>query len=150
MESGARGLRQRKDGRVRGGAGEQLDHGLLRPPDIPYYWDYASQYVLDDNFYSSLMGPTFPNHLYIASGTSGTVNMNYSWVLHGGIADDPEASFSLNTLSLDWGTLAQEMTGANVSWAWYNGQATPTEPSFETSCLSSPTSRTTQASSTSI
>jgi len=31
--------------------------------DIPYYWDYASKFVLMDNFFSSMMGPSLLNHL---------------------------------------------------------------------------------------
>ncbi len=48
-----------------------LTMGYYDRTEIPYYWDYADHYVLDDNFFSSLMGPSFPNHLYIASGTNG-------------------------------------------------------------------------------
>jgi len=43
--------------------------------DIPYYWDYADNFVLDDNFFSSMMGPSLPNHLYIASGANGPTNL---------------------------------------------------------------------------
>ena len=50
--------------------------GYYNRADIPYYWDYASNYVLDDNFFSSLMGPSFPNHLYMVSGTSGNITGN--------------------------------------------------------------------------
>jgi len=32
--------------------------------DIPNYWTYAQNFVLGDNKFSSLMGPSFPNHLY--------------------------------------------------------------------------------------
>ena len=31
--------------------------------DIPNYWQYAQNFVLGDNMFSSLMGPSFPNHL---------------------------------------------------------------------------------------
>ena len=64
--------------------GSNLTMGYYDRADIPYYWDYADHYVLDDNFFSSLMGPSFPNHLYIASGTNGPTNLSYSWVLNGG------------------------------------------------------------------
>jgi phospholipase C len=41
--------------------------GYYTRSDLPYYYDYADNYVLDDNFFSSLLGPSLPNHLYIAS-----------------------------------------------------------------------------------
>ena len=38
--------------------------------DIPIYWSYARQYVLADRFFTSVMGPSFPNHLSTIFGTS--------------------------------------------------------------------------------
>lgn len=43
---------------------------------IPYYWDYASRYVLMDNYYSSFLGPSFPNHMYLMEGQSEGINHN--------------------------------------------------------------------------
>jgi phospholipase C len=108
-----------------------LTMGYYDRSDIPYYWDYANQYVLDDNFFSSLMGPSFPNHLYIASGTNGPVsNLNYRWVLNGHVVDNPAPDFNWQGVSLDWSTLAQEMSNANVPWAWYDGEAKPLKPNI--------------------
>jgi phospholipase C len=44
--------------------------------DIPDYWTYAQQFVLGDAMFSSLMGPSFPNHLYTIAGQSGGVINN--------------------------------------------------------------------------
>ena len=105
--------------------------GYYDSSDIPYYWDYANQYVLDDNFFSSLMGPSFPNHLYIVSGTNGPANnLNYRWILNGGVVDNPATNFNWSGVSLDWSTLAQELSNANVPWSWYDGQARPTKPNI--------------------
>jgi phospholipase C len=38
--------------------------------DIPNYWTYAQQFVLADNFFSSLTGASFGNHLYLTAATS--------------------------------------------------------------------------------
>jgi phospholipase C len=92
--------------------------GYYDRSDIPYYWDYADNYVLADNFFSSLMGPSLPNHLYIASGTSGGIIDDSGNTLNGG-------GNGVGSLNLTWATLAQEMTLANVTWAWYTGQAVP-------------------------
>ncbi len=108
-----------------------LTMGYYDRTDIPYYWDYANQYVLDDNFFSSLMGPSFPNHLYIASGTNGPVtNLNYRWILNGHVVDNPASDFNWQGVSLDWSTLAEEMSNANVPWAWYDGEAKPLKPNI--------------------
>lgn len=42
--------------------------------DMPNYWTYAQQYVLADNMFSSLSGPSFPNHLYtVAAWGEGVI-----------------------------------------------------------------------------
>jgi len=108
-----------------------LTMGYYDKSDIPYYWDYANQYVLDDNFFSSLMGPSFPNHLYIASGTNGPVtNINYRWILNGHVVDNPATGFNWQGVSLDWSTLAEEMSNANVPWSWYDGEVKPLQPNI--------------------
>jgi phospholipase C len=118
--------------------GSILTMGYYDRSDIPYYWDYADQYVLDDNFFSSLMGPSFPNHLYIASGTNGPVKnlpplclqTPCRWILNGHVVNNPPADYNWQGLSLDWSTLAQEMSNANVPWAWYDGDPRPTRPNI--------------------
>ena len=37
--------------------------------DIPYYWNLAEYFVLADNFFSSVAGGSFQNHLYLYAGT---------------------------------------------------------------------------------
>jgi phospholipase C len=106
-----------------------LTMGYYDRNDIPYYWDYADHFVLDDNFFSSLMGPSFPNHLYIASGANGPVtNVNPYFISQGGIVNNPPPDFRWSTLSLSWSTLAQELSDANMPWVWYDGKVNPITP----------------------
>jgi phospholipase C len=106
-----------------------LTLGYYDRNDIPYYWDYADHFVLDDNFFSSLMGPSFPNHLYIASGTNGPVNsLNAAWIGQGGIINNPGSGFDWALVTLTWSTLAQELSDANVPWVWYDGKVNPLTP----------------------
>ena len=72
-----------------------LTMGYYDRQDIPYYWDYADHYVLDDNFFSSAMSSSFPNHLYIASGASGPTNLTYPWVLNGSIINGHQATLTI-------------------------------------------------------
>ncbi len=47
----------------------------MSPRDIPDYWAYARRFTLDDHFFSSVMGPTFPNHLVtIVAQNNGVVS----------------------------------------------------------------------------
>ena len=37
---------------------------------IPNYWKYADRFVLADHFFTSMYGPTFPEHLYTVAAQS--------------------------------------------------------------------------------
>ncbi|GHO87264.1 phospholipase C [Dictyobacter formicarum] len=41
--------------------------------EIPNYWKLADNFVLGDNAFSSVMGPSFPNHLYAVAARSGPI-----------------------------------------------------------------------------
>lgn len=41
--------------------------------DIPNYFAYAAAFTLADHMFSSLIGPSFPNHLYTIAAQSGGV-----------------------------------------------------------------------------
>ena len=113
--------------------GSSMTMGYYDRSDIPYYWDYADHYVLDDNFFSSEMGPSLPNHLYIASGADGPVNSSEPWVQNGSVVENPPASplpggdFLVNWTGVDlsWATLAEELSLVEDSWTWYDGNANP-------------------------
>ncbi len=38
--------------------------------EIPFYYDLAQKFAIDDRYYSSVLGPTFPNRSYFMAGTS--------------------------------------------------------------------------------
>ncbi len=80
--------------------------GYFNPDVIPYYWDYANQYVLMDNFYSPFMGPSLPNHIYLLAGQSG------------GITNDS------TNISFSFPTIVNELDAADVSWTYYAGDHT--------------------------
>ncbi len=50
-----------------------LGYQVADEVDIPNYWTLAKTFTLSDNFYSSLHGPSFPNHLYTIAAQSGGV-----------------------------------------------------------------------------
>jgi phospholipase C len=98
--------------------------------DLPNYWALAQHFLLSDHTFSSLRGPSFPNHMYTVSGASGPdeddsaienpTNSNGNWG-----CDAPSSA----TVKLYKGTyiypcftyptLADEMTKAGVSWRYY-------------------------------
>ncbi len=94
--------------------------------DIPRYWAYAQNYVLADNFFSSLTGPSFPNHQYLIASQSGTSvanpknALNHSWgcdagtgatvALLGGAKVQP---------CFDYDTLGDRLNAAGIPWDYY-------------------------------
>ncbi len=56
--------------------GGPLGYQVAEEADIPNYYLLAKTFVLSDNFYSSLHGPSFPNHLYTIAAQSGGVTDN--------------------------------------------------------------------------
>ncbi|MHB8567565.1 MAG: phospholipase C [Nitrososphaerales archaeon] len=70
---------------------------------IPDYWDYASYYALDANFFSSTLAMTYPNRLYTIAGQSG------------GIIGGP-AKYDLT-----FPTIVNELNASGISWKYYMG-----------------------------
>jgi phospholipase C len=64
------------DGFSQDAASERWAYTQLRRAQLPNYWEWASQYVLGDNFFSSAQGPSFPNHLYAIAAQSGGAHDN--------------------------------------------------------------------------
>ncbi len=58
--------------------------------DMPAYWGYADRFVLSDRFFTSMYGPTFPEHLYVIAAQSNLIVGNKNTVNHAGsYCDDP-------------------------------------------------------------
>jgi len=113
--------------------GDYLTCSQLQETDIPNYWSYAKTFVLADHMFSSLKGPSFPNHLYtvtaededgVISNPSNNEEEAGSWgcdapagtyvqVMNtdGDVTDEPPCFSST--------TLADLMESAGVSWAYY-------------------------------
>jgi phospholipase C len=45
--------------------------GYYTASELPYYYSLLSNYTLAANYFSGVLGPTFPNRLVLYSGTSG-------------------------------------------------------------------------------
>ena len=105
--------------------------------DIPSYWTYAQNFVLGDNMFSSLMGPSFPNHLYtVAAQSGGAINnpitdRNIGTLRNatrGWGCDVPnqkvtvqgsDGSTHLQEACFNFQTLADELDARGYSWRYY-------------------------------
>jgi len=102
----------------------------LYQSDIPNYWLYAQNFVLGDNMFSSLMGPSFPNHLYtIAAQSGGAIdNAVDNPKIYGWGCDVPNqqvkvmssnGSTHLQEACFNFQTLADELDAKGYSWRYY-------------------------------
>ena len=83
--------------------------------DIPNYWAYAKHYTLCDRFFSSQMGESLTNHLYMVAAQSGGL-------LHG--MDTVEQAEAIQDGHDDPGGFSFEaiinlLDGGHVSWKYY-------------------------------
>jgi len=68
-------LRQLMDGFVRVNneiepSTEDQTMGYYDQTEIPFYYELAQRFAINDRFFSSMLGPTFPNRAYFAAATS--------------------------------------------------------------------------------
>jgi phospholipase C len=98
--------------------------------DIPNYWRYAENFVLADRMFSSLAGPSFPNHLYtVAAQSAGVISNPNS--LQWGCDTGPNVTATVIDASgkttqqfpcFEMPTVADELEAAGVSWRFYAPQ----------------------------
>jgi phospholipase C len=80
--------------------------------DLPFYYALAEGYTICDEYYSSVLGPTYPNRLYLMTGT---IDPN-------GIAGGPATDNSLSR-PYRWTTYPERLQAAGVSWRVYQQAA---------------------------
>jgi phospholipase C len=100
----------------------------LYQSDIPNYWLYAQNFVLGDNMFSSMMGPSFPNHLYTVAAQSGGAFDNPLGNQQDWGCDVPhqqvkvlskDDSTHLQESCFNFQTLADELDAKGYSWRYY-------------------------------
>ncbi|HUY13275.1 MAG TPA: alkaline phosphatase family protein [Terriglobia bacterium] len=109
--------------------GEYLSYSQLTQADIPNYYTYARQFVLADQMFSSLHGPSFPNHLYTIAAQSGGVisvplNNTFNWGCDAPGNTSVQVLDNLGDISdvfpcFDFPTLADNLDTAGIDWKYY-------------------------------
>src|SRR3984885_535962 len=91
------------------GEAGQYTMAYFKREDIPFQWALADAFTVCDGYHASMLGPTWPNRLYLMTGQvdpagahGGPVYSNYV----------PESGFS-------WETYPEMLTKAGVSWRVY-------------------------------
>ncbi len=109
--------------------GQYLSYTQLVEADIPNYFAYARNFVLADNMFSSLTGPSFPNHLYTVGATSGgainnPVNSGGKWGCDADAGSTVDVMDNSGTIThvppcFDFQTLADSLQTAGITWRYY-------------------------------
>ena len=112
--------------------GDYLAYSQYNESDIPNYFAYARNFVLADAFFSSLEGPSFPNHLYTVGAQSNRAINNPSTPPNSPArwGCDAMASSRVQTLEepgefrsvypcFDFDTLADRLEEQGLSWKYY-------------------------------
>ena len=69
---------------------DRTNYSYLDRSGVPNYWAYADRFVLADHFFTSMYGPTLPEHLYAVAAQSNFIVDNKSTTDHeGSYCDDP-------------------------------------------------------------
>ncbi len=81
--------------------------------EIPNYWEYARKFTLCDAFFSSLAGPSEPNHLYTVAAQSG------------GLVNNPGRGIFGEDGVYTFPTLAELLQNSKHSWKYYDEKKNP-------------------------
>lgn len=99
--------------------------------DIPLYWSYAKHFTLDDHFFATILGASFPNHLVtIAASSANTFDnprgqTHHAWGCDGGkyslvaAANPATGKNYLVKPCFDIPTMADTFQRYHVSWRYY-------------------------------
>jgi len=99
----------------------------LYQSDIPNYWAYARRFTLDDHVFSTIQGPSFPNHLYSIAGEGANVDTNPGTGRWGCDSDPslrvqqvaPDGTRSSVFPCFDFRTLGDLLDARGISWKYY-------------------------------
>ncbi len=109
--------------------GDYLAYTQYTENDLPNYFVYARNFVLADAFFSSLTGPSFPNHLYTVGAQSGgainnPANSQGRWGCDSPgnstvqVMDD-DGNITPEYPCFDFQTLADSLEAQGLSWKYY-------------------------------
>lgn len=84
---------------------------------IPYYWEFAGNFVLADHFFSSAISYSLPNHWYlIAANSPSSIFQTYNEIKK---YNNKMKNVYLNQ-SNRTATIADSLLGTNVTWTYYD------------------------------
>lgn len=130
----------RMDNFALGELGPYFAYTQFSAEDLPIYWNWAQDYVLCDNFFASVNGPSYPNHLFFVAGTNGGAIDNPEnirvfkdgdrWIKSWGIdaygddvfvlVEDPNGNVTKHSTTFHLPTVGEQLTERDIDWAYYS------------------------------
>ncbi|HEY1419601.1 MAG TPA: alkaline phosphatase family protein [Candidatus Dormibacteraeota bacterium] len=120
---------------------------------VTAYWNYAQQFSMSDNSFSSTFGPSSPGAINLISGNTGTVGLSVNGATTNGFdtVPDGKGGFSLigdaqpyyddcstrDAVSMTGLNLGDNLNAAGLSWGWFQGGFRPTT-TFATATKAAP------------
>jgi phospholipase C len=128
------------DGFAIGQFGDPWAYTVFDEERVPNYYAWARDYVLCDNFFGSVGGPSYPNHFFFVAGQSGGALDNpenievrvedgkrfKSWGCDAVgenvfvLVKDENGNLTKHDTCFDFETVPQQLEGIGVSWAYYS------------------------------
>jgi phospholipase C len=110
--------------------GGSLDaYTQMMAQDIPNYWAYAQHFAIGDRYFTSVHGPSLPNHLFSVGAQSAGVTGNMTGSTGGKNCDgtpagtvpvmDSKGNVTQQSPCFDFQTLPDVLEAAGVSWKYY-------------------------------
>ncbi len=92
--------------------------GYYTGQQLPFYWDLAEEYALGDDFYSSTLSYSLPNHWFLLAGASPPA-AQYAFPQAGRTSLSPTGREYLNE-SNQTPTIVDLLAQTNLSWKYYD------------------------------
>jgi phospholipase C len=91
------------------GVAGQYTMAYFERDDVPFQWALADAFTICDGYHCSMLGPTWPNRLYLMTGQIDPA----------GVAGGPVYSNFVPAEGFSWKTYPELLTDAGVSWKIY-------------------------------
>ncbi len=92
---------------------------------IPNYWAYANNFVLQDHMFEPVASWSLPSHLYLVSGWSASCTSPQDPMSCVSNLNQPDRKYANHTAGYAWTDVTYLLSKHNVSWAYYvDGGAT--------------------------
>jgi phospholipase C len=91
------------------GVAGQYTMAYFQRADVPFHWALADAFTICDGYHCSMLGPTWPNRLYLMTGQ----------VDPAGVAGGPVYGNYVPPQGYSWKTYPEMLTSAGVSWKIY-------------------------------